>query len=72
MTAMQDAIYISTALGTLILLPWGVIAYPAIALRLMGNLGPATLLVEQGFHMIAFVTIGLILLILLIGVWIDQ
>ena len=72
MTAFQDALYISSALIMLVLVPWGIIGYPAIALRFMGDFGPATLLAEQGFHMIAFVTMALILLVLLIGAWIDR
>ena len=72
MSAFQDALYICSALIMLVLVPWGTIAYPAIAQYFMGDFGPADLLAEQGFHMIAIVTMALILLILLIGAWIDR
>ena len=73
MTAMQDAIYISTALAMIIFVPWAALAGPALVQGyIMGNPLPAAVLIGRGFHLIAFATIGFIFLILLMGAWIDQ
>lgn len=66
MGTFEKAIGISSTLVIFVIVPWGVIFYPAWLQRLMGDYTALNLLKTQGFHWIgAFM--GLIIVLILIA-----
>lgn len=67
----ENAVVICSALVLIVIAPWVSILCPALVQRSMGDYTAINLLEAQGFHWIVAFTGVLILLILLIGVWLD-